>query len=157
MTNRHKAMVALSELTYGYQSWHTEGLREVGLTPVRARALFGLYSQGPQRQHALSTIAGCSPQQMNGILEALEGRGYIVRNPDPKDGRATNISLTTDGWALANVIDTLREDAVTEFFGGFDDDTLVKFVEIAERLLERISETDMSVSSAQERVHGSRD
>ncbi|WP_434759321.1 MarR family winged helix-turn-helix transcriptional regulator [Enemella sp. A6] len=128
----------------------------MGLTPVRARALYGLYAQGPQRQHALSAIAGCSPQQMNGILEALEARGYIVRNPDPKDGRATNISLTTDGWTLASVIDTLRQDAAGELFGSFDDDTLVKFTEVVDKLLERISETDMSVSSAQERVRLSR-
>lgn len=154
MTNRHKAMLALSELAYGYQTWHAEGLREVGLTPVRARALYGLYSQGPQRQHALSSIAGCSPQQMNGILEALEARGYIVRNPDPKDGRATNISLTTDGWALASVIDTLREDAVHSLFGEFDDATLEMFIEVTDKLLARIADSGLSVASAQERVKG---
>lgn len=157
MDNRRTAMVALSDLIHHYHAWYSEGLRQIDLTPVRARALYGLFAEGPQRQHALSAIAGCSPQQMNGILEALESRGWVVRNPDPQDGRATSISLTTSGWELARLIDTLRADAVIDLFGSINDEQVDQFIDIAGQLLDNMSKTTMSIESAQERADTARE
>ncbi len=43
-------------------------------------------------------------QSVNDLLGEMEGRGYLVRQPDPRDGRARVVRLTRKGQQLEEVI-----------------------------------------------------
>jgi DNA-binding MarR family transcriptional regulator len=52
---------------------------------------------GPTTAAALAKVEQISPQSMGATLRALEDRAYIVRRPDPDDGRQAVISISEAG------------------------------------------------------------
>jgi DNA-binding MarR family transcriptional regulator len=48
----------------------------------------------------LAARAGMTHQSMSELVAVLEGRGYLERRPDPRDGRAKLVCLTTTGRKL---------------------------------------------------------
>jgi DNA-binding MarR family transcriptional regulator len=67
-------------------------------------------------------------------LNALEARGLIRRQPDPKDGRSTAVSLTPEGKRLAEAI--LHDHAANEqrLLGDLDTGKRAELAELLERL-----------------------
>ena len=59
-----------------------------------------LIADGPQRPSTLARIEGVTAPAMTRIVNALESFGYVVRRPDPDDGRASVVVATDTGEAL---------------------------------------------------------
>lgn len=70
------------------------GAREYGLGFARGRVLWSLYESGPVLMRALSQALGISPRTVTGLIDGLEGDGWVTRSPHPSDRRATVITLT---------------------------------------------------------------
>lgn len=56
------------------------------------------------RPSQLADHVGITKQSVNDLLGHLERQGYLRRVPDPADGRARVIRLTSKGWRLAETI-----------------------------------------------------
>jgi DNA-binding MarR family transcriptional regulator len=56
------------------------------------------------RPSQLADHVGITKQSVNDLLGHLEGQGYLRRVPDPADGRARVIRLTSKGRRLAETI-----------------------------------------------------
>ena len=56
------------------------------------------------RPSHLADRRGITKQSVNELLGHLEQRGYLLRVPDPADGRARVIRLTSKGWQLQKTI-----------------------------------------------------
>ncbi|MGW4122878.1 MarR family winged helix-turn-helix transcriptional regulator [Nocardia sp. NPDC004711] len=54
---------------------------------------------GALRISRLSHFTGGSLSRLSNVVAKLERRGWVRREPDPGDGRATRAVLTRDGWA----------------------------------------------------------
>ncbi len=62
------------------------------------------------RATELAAHARITKQSMGYLVDYLEARGYIERAPDPTDGRAKVVRLTSRGWAaIRTVRDAVRE------------------------------------------------
>jgi DNA-binding MarR family transcriptional regulator len=61
--------------------------------------LVPLEQSGPQRCSALAAVAGVDVSVASRQVSALERAGYVERQPDPLDGRASLISLSRAGAA----------------------------------------------------------
>ena len=59
----------------------------------------------------LAEQVGITKQSVNDLLGHLEGRGYLVRMPDPTDGRARVIRLTAKGRRLGETINAEAQAA----------------------------------------------
>jgi DNA-binding MarR family transcriptional regulator len=70
-----------------------------GLTVSRAHLLWVLAGTGPSTQQALAGAMQVSARNITGLVDALEGFGYVKRSPHPTDRRATIVSLTETGEA----------------------------------------------------------
>lgn len=80
-----------------------------GVTAVHARVFEALYF-GAARITELARYAAVTKQSMGELVATLESRGYVRRQPDPADGRATLVRLTRKGQAsIAVAVATLAE------------------------------------------------
>jgi DNA-binding MarR family transcriptional regulator len=62
-------------------------------------AVFAHVDRDGTRLTVLAERANITPQAMGELVDDLELRGYILRRPDPEDGRAKLITLTPTGVA----------------------------------------------------------
>lgn len=83
-------------------------------------AVFAQISPDGSRLTELARKANMTPQAMGELVDELVGMGYVVRRPDPNDGRAKLIMLTKRGRdAVAAGLQTIEglEEQVTEILG----------------------------------------
>lgn len=94
----------LMVLTGGLNEATRQVLRELGLTSAEFDVLVSLRRGGaPYRQKPsdLSRNLLLSSGGTSNVVNQLVRRGLVVREPDPEDGRGTQIRLTEDGVQLA--------------------------------------------------------
>src|SRR4051812_24849935 len=69
--------------------------RELSRTAVSVLA--GLRDSGPQRITELAAGEGVAQPTMTNLVGRLERDGLVERTPDPDDGRAARIAVTSEG------------------------------------------------------------
>ena len=67
-------------------------------------ALFGFPGLDRQRPSELADRLQITRQSVNDLLGHLEHAGYLTREPDPADGRARVVRLTSNGQRLQETI-----------------------------------------------------
>lgn len=76
-----------------------------GLTSTQARVLAQL--DGPVPMRGLATLLVCDASNVTGIVDRLEGRALVRREPDPADRRVKNVVATDEG---REIIRRVREE-----------------------------------------------
>ena len=103
----------------------TEQLAPFGITPHQWRALgmlAGRAGGGPSKDGAplrLSELAErlrIAPRSATEVVDQLEARRLVARAPDPRDRRATLVSLTAEGRALTERVGAVRGEQSDRFF-----------------------------------------
>lgn len=110
------------------------GVKEIGLTSLRARMLHAIFLLGPLRQRQLSEAMGCSAQQVAAVLDVLGEKELIERQPDPTDRRAHLVSLTKEGATLAQKIESHRSIAAEWLLKDVSPDDLEVFVSVTRHI-----------------------
>jgi DNA-binding MarR family transcriptional regulator len=113
-------------------------LEELGLTPARAEVLWLLHRGGPLTQRELSQTLKCTPRNVTGLVDALEAAGFVTRNPHPTDRRATLVTLTQQGQAVASGWSAEHRQGAGQLFGDISAADLATFVATLDRVLERL-------------------
>jgi len=104
-------------------------LAQYDVTPSQVRAIrvLATHDTGPGhrgvRSKELAEHLKIAPRSTTEVVDALEDKGLVARSPDPGDRRATLVSLTDRGRALADEVRRTRGVA-------------------SEQLLERLTQTD---------------
>lgn len=94
---------------------YAEALSEWHVTPSQSRALRVLSgSPGGMRPSVLAEELRIAPRSATEVADALVGRGWVARDPDPTDRRATTLTLTDAGRELVDRIDGVRRRASEE-------------------------------------------
>ena len=68
-----------------------------GLTPTQLAALATVERSGPMRLGDLAAAEGIAPSTLTRLVTALEESGYVRRNADPSDARASTLIITPRG------------------------------------------------------------
>ena len=92
--------------------------------------VLAMLSEAPDRtlrMTGLSSMTNSSLPRLSHVVRRLEDRGLVQRTPCPSDRRATNASLTEEGWAVVqaaapghvrtvreNVIDPLTDEQIAQ-------------------------------------------
>ena len=74
--------------------------RDAGLSHFEYQVM-AMLSMSPQRTRRMSEVAALangSLTRLSRTVDRLDRRGWVVRRPDPEDGRATLAVLTDAGW-----------------------------------------------------------
>ncbi|MFC7724487.1 MarR family winged helix-turn-helix transcriptional regulator [Nocardioides sp. GCM10028917] len=90
---------------------HVEALADWEVTPGQARALRVLTGADAMRPSELADALRIAPRSATEVVDALEQRGWVRREPDPTDRRATRLVPTDDGRQLVERIDDVRREA----------------------------------------------
>ncbi|UFQ19462.1 MULTISPECIES: MarR family winged helix-turn-helix transcriptional regulator [Streptomyces] len=70
-----------------------------GLTYSQAKALNVLRQSGPAPMRVLAASFRCDASNMTGIIDRLESRGLVRREPSATDRRVKNVVLSEEGVA----------------------------------------------------------
>jgi len=84
-----------------------ETIGEADLTPPQYFILTLLWERTGRPLKELAAAAHCSPATMTGIVDTLEGKGLVTREPNPADRRSLLVELTKQGRALRDSTPTL--------------------------------------------------
>lgn len=119
-----------------------QSLRRAGydVTPVQSRTL--VYLSGCKgravNQRDLEQELRLKPSTINGIVNRLEEKGYLLRSTSPEDGRCRLIALTESGQAKADTFRAVLEDAGRRFAGGLSEGEAAQMRELLSRIIENL-------------------
>jgi DNA-binding MarR family transcriptional regulator len=74
---------------------------ELGITQAEAHVLAELHREGPSQTTTLHREFGHKRSTLTNIIDRLEQRGLITRQPNPDDRRSQLIHLTASGTRIA--------------------------------------------------------
>jgi DNA-binding MarR family transcriptional regulator len=132
-SSRDRAWQRLVRLVMdGRWDWRRRMADAAGLPFSRVRALDRL-TPGPLTLKALADIIGTDAPATTVIVNDLEARGLVVREPHPEDKRAKVVSLTPEGRRLVRSARAVTEKA-PELFDALSDDDVTALLAILERL-----------------------
>ena len=112
---------ALDELLMGAaralrRRW-SQGLGPVDLSPHDGRALRVVGRHGPTRLGVVAEHLRIAPRSATDVIDRLEERSLVAREPDPDDRRAMTVQLTPQGEAVLAQVDAARRAGAQQFFG----------------------------------------
>ena len=103
--------------------------RDAGVSHFEYYVL-AMLSESPERtlrMTALSDLTNATLPRLSHVIKRLEARRFVVRTPCEQDRRATNATLTAEGWGVvasaapghvrnvrANVVDVLSHEQVAQ-------------------------------------------
>lgn len=93
-----------------------ETLAPWDISPSHFRALGVLLQRGPMRPGDLSDQLHIAPRSVTEVVDTLQERGLVERQPDPTDRRATQLVLTPAGHEIGQAIRTARTADAERFF-----------------------------------------
>ena len=123
----------------------TQLQRDAQLSYVEYYVLAGLSDQPEHtmRMSQLAILTNAELSRLSHLIRRLEKRGYVRREPDPSDGRYTNAILTDAGYANLVAAAPGHVARVRELvIDALDDTALCALRDSAERILDRIEDTD---------------
>ena len=82
-------------------------IRETDLTPTQYSMLGLLWERDRRQLNELASACCCSPSTVTGIVDTLEKKGLVSREPNPEDRRSLLVRLTEQGQALKDSTPTL--------------------------------------------------
>src|ERR1700748_3690602 len=85
-----------------------------GLTPTQLAALATVKRSGPMRLGDLAAAEGIAPSTLTRLVTALEESGYVRRNADPSDARASTLIITPRGRATRKRLRTKSPGVLAE-------------------------------------------
>lgn len=118
----------------------TPHLREHGLSTQQWRVLRALEEEQAMDATEIANHCALLMPSLSRILQNLEARGLVNREPSENDLRRTLVTISTDGLALFEVIAPLQErryDQITERFGY---GKLELLYELLDELIEKVGE-----------------
>ena len=91
---------------------HVTARRGDGVDKAAFSVLHRLVHDGPQRSSALAESMLADPSTISRHVAQLVGLGFVRRQADPDDGRATVLAATPSGTECAHVSRRRRNDAM---------------------------------------------
>jgi DNA-binding MarR family transcriptional regulator len=102
-----------------------------------------MLSEAPDRTLRMTALAAQTNStlaRLSHVVSRLERRGYVTRSTSPVDRRATNASLTEEGWA--KVVDAAPghvRTVVTDVLGPLKGQDVADLDRIMQRILARLT------------------
>jgi DNA-binding MarR family transcriptional regulator len=135
----------LRRLTFQLHRLNDAVGNRIDLLPGDLEVLDMLGRDGPMSPRTISANAGMHPATVTGLLDRLEGGGWITRSPDPDDRRRVIVTAMTErGGEVARWYAPMSK-ALTAICTGYSDAELARIVEFLEKAAEAGSDAAQEV------------
>lgn len=104
------------------------------ISVTQCYALRALVEEGPMGLNALAESLFLDKSTASRVVAALERKGYLLRRPDPADGRAVVLETTETGQRLYRRIEEELVEEVARLTAGFDPGVRREMVRLLGRL-----------------------
>lgn len=111
-----------------------------GLTLYHTALISNLDVDGT-RISTLAERAGMSKQAMGQLVNELEKRDYVKREPDPDDKRATLIQFTDLGWQFLQDAFEIKKEIESEYAAILGDEGMAILRDLLSQLLGNADDT----------------
>lgn len=89
--------------------------------------------RGPLRPGALAEASFADPSTISRQVAELVRRGFVRREPDPSDGRASLLAITDAGREVCERLRAMRRDLLAAAVDGWSDAELATFASLLNR------------------------
>ncbi|MCX7662731.1 MAG: MarR family transcriptional regulator [Tepidimonas fonticaldi] len=121
-----------------------------GITPVQYAALQTVHNEPGIDQRTLASRIAQDTSTTAGVVERLQARGWLQREPDPADRRARRLTLTPEGQArLAGVVPDMRR-AQARILAPLDPQEQAQFMALLQRLVDANNELSRAPGSVRQ-------
>jgi DNA-binding MarR family transcriptional regulator len=124
----------LSSLGYTVSRRFHQALEPVGLEPGEFALLRAVATNEGESQNALAERLHISPSWMVAIVDELERRGLLERQPHARDRRVRNLHLTAAGKKLLKQVQREAQQFDREVTGPFDEGERQQLLELLDRV-----------------------
>lgn len=93
-----------------------------------------LYSKGPHPVQKISEIFSIPSGSITYVVDKLEKKSLVARQPNPNDRRASNVVLTEEGRTLFDEIFPKHVATISQNFSFITDDEKVQLIELLKRV-----------------------
>jgi DNA-binding MarR family transcriptional regulator len=104
------------------------------LSPVQFAALDAMARAPGSEQARIAGMIAYDRATIGGVIDRLEARGLVSRQPSRTDRRARTVSLTAAGTALLEAARPVVTEAQTDILAGLDAKDRAQFTELAARV-----------------------
>ncbi|KGN34135.1 MarR family transcriptional regulator [Knoellia sinensis KCTC 19936] len=104
------------EVARGLRRRYAATLEPWGVTPHESRALRVIGRHEPTRLGLVAQHLRIAPRSVTDVVDNLEQRGFVAREPDPTDRRATQVRLTGEGRRILDELDAARRADHESYF-----------------------------------------
>lgn len=160
---RRATVKEIIHLVRGYSTaavlFHHAIAERLGLGPSDHKCLDLIRERGSMTASELAAITGLTSGAVTGVVARLERAGYLVREPDPDDGRKQTLSPAPERLQeIRQIFDPIQKDAA-ELLQGFEPRQLATIAEFLARNTEFVyrraallrAETSLTAHSRQGR------
>jgi DNA-binding MarR family transcriptional regulator len=126
----------IAALVRGLKDLNSSAITAAGLRlePAGVHVLTRLSLLGPVRLTELAGALGLDPSSVSRQVTAVERAGYVRRDADPADGRATRLVLTEQGHEAAASVQERRAQALKVLTPGWSDQDHQELANLLARL-----------------------
>jgi len=128
----------LMSLARGIRRAYDLRLEELGLNLSEASVLAFAQESGALMQSELAKHMGLGRAAMGSVIDALEGRGLVERQPKPGDRRGLLVVVKPTGDELAKQVTKIDERLRAEFRGGISRKERRELTGLLNRLRENV-------------------
>ncbi|GAA2360949.1 MarR family transcriptional regulator [Nonomuraea africana] len=95
-----EVVTLFAEVAARYNEGYEQAAAARRLTALQAKALV-LLEREPLPMRRMAEVFSCDPSNVTGIVDRLERRGLVSREPAAADRRVKNVTLTAEGARVA--------------------------------------------------------
>ena len=107
---------------------------EFGLTSIQALTLLMLDDIKAPSMSGFCKLYDCDASNITGIVDGLENKGLVSRQPHPSDRRIKIIHLETEGKKLQSQIVKRLAETSDHLFHGLNETELKQFASLVQKL-----------------------
>lgn len=116
-----KLFIVMSRATRSVTDQVKIDIQNHGLNPTEFAVLELLYHKGSQPLQQIGEKILLASGSITYVVDKLESKGYLKRNPCPNDRRITHAVVTDDGKTLMDRIFPEHEAKLQDIFAGLDE------------------------------------
>ena len=125
----------------------------IDITRLQMGVLRMLEHHGPQTISNLSRKFGLDASTLVPTVDALERKGWVIRQRDPNDRRRVPLILTEAGKAMMDSIPTVvDDDPLVTALRETDDDHIVQIITFLHKVVTHLPDGEQMVEDFQQRL-----